>query len=829
MSAAERDPQLLLEEVVECASKISVLSDFTDKLSWGQVVQSGINAAVFNCANAMVYAATRVEGCTSLGNEYVEGVIALAQVNQNAVIASGAFTPLVHMLQEGTADVRKNTILAIANLTCSSGPPTAGISNVLVSALPPLVQLLSDVKLKDCVALAICNISCSDHSMAAVAVDLLVQLSGVPETKEAAAIIIADIICHIVTTEYKQHRLIHHTVVVGALIPLVWLLKAEANAKMLAVRAIANIANSEEHRDAVVAAGALSPLVQLLSDDATKTRQYAAGTVATICATSVARKNAAIAAGAVSPLVVLLGDDAAEVKQQAARAVANIASGVEAHVAALVSACAVDALVHLLSDGAAEVQKYAASSIKCIAYDHRDAVIAAGALKPLVQLLADGSTADVIQKQAIMTLVNIASAGISGAASVIAAGALPPLVQLLTGGLCRLQEQAVRAVLCMTYDHRVAVVAAEAVCPLVKLLNVDIGRTKEHAVRAIANIAINEEHRDAVVAAGALSPLVQLLSDDATKTRQYAAGTVATICATSVARKNAAIAAGAVSPLVVLLGDDAAEVKQQAARAVANIASGVEAHVAALVSACAVDALVHLLSDGAAEVQKYAASSIKCIAYDHRDAVIAAGALKPLVQLLADGSTADVIQKHGAAHIIQKQAIIAIVHLCTGSRAHVASVVAANALRPLVELLSAGTSRLKEHAATALNHMAVNNRDAVSAALKHIPANHRALIATESGGGAMKKQTKLGNGRIHGRGLMSPQVHTPLQKLDENDSVQLFDNSVTSFDSIRPFDGKGPTTRTNRIIRDRILEENDPILSFESTQRDSKRILFQIR
>jgi hypothetical protein len=122
-------------------------------------------------------------------------------------------------------------------------------------------------------------------------------------------------------------------------------------------------------------------------------------------------------------------------QMEAAKMIAGLADD-GAATAAIVSAGAIPPLVQLLGPGAssAEVPYYAAASLSNLAQTAELAatIAAAGAVPLLVQLLGPGSTAEV-QRNAALALCNLAQLA-DIAATIAAAGAIPPLVQLVGPG-----------------------------------------------------------------------------------------------------------------------------------------------------------------------------------------------------------------------------------------------------------------------------------------------------------------------------------------------------------------------------------------------------------
>jgi len=173
-------------------------------------------------------------------------------------------------------------------------------------------------------------------------------------------------------------------------------------------------------RDAIVAAGAVAPLVALLSNRDSRVQANSAGALAVLGSgtcwddnTQVAdfsdtlrdaqHKDAIVAAGALPGLIRLLRHGESKAQIASARALAGLATGQSDTCTSrrdvIVDSRAVASLVTLLQlQNGAEAGKAAAAAALCgLASDsvtrRKDAIVAAGAVTPLVALVSSGSEA----------------------------------------------------------------------------------------------------------------------------------------------------------------------------------------------------------------------------------------------------------------------------------------------------------------------------------------------------------------------------------------------------------------------------------------------------
>ena len=191
----------------------------------------------------------------------------------------------------------------------------------------------------------------------------------------------------------------------------------------------------EDHVDALVDAGVAEPLVDTLTSATGSVRERGAGTVAELAK---ARPQAVIDAGGVDPLVTLLTTVEDDDTRVAALG-SLVRLGGEDH-AELSDDDTVETLVAQLDDENHHIRGMAASALAMIAAEEPRAVVDAGGLDPLIDLLDD----DELQQPVVPCLDRLA-AGVPEA--VVDAGGLDPLVSLLGTDDDELCQAAGRALL----------------------------------------------------------------------------------------------------------------------------------------------------------------------------------------------------------------------------------------------------------------------------------------------------------------------------------------------------------------------------------------------
>ena len=208
-------------------------------------------------------------------------------------------------------------------------------------------------------------------------------------------------------------------------------------------------------------------------------------------------------------------------------------------------------------------------------------------------------------------------------------------------------------------DNRVRIAKAGGVRPLVKLLLHADPLLQEHGVTALLNLSICDENKATIVEAGAIRPLVQALKS----------------AASPAARENAACALLRLSQL-----DGAAA--------------------AAIGRAGAIPLLVSLLETGGPRGKKDAATALYALcsgARENRQRAVEAGAVRPLLDLMADPESGMVDK---AAYVL---------HSLVGSGEGRAAAVEEGGIPVLVEMVEVGSSRQKEIATLSLLQICEDN------------------------------------------------------------------------------------------------------------------------
>lgn len=313
-------------------------------------------------------------------------------------------------------------------------------------------------------------------------------------------------------------------------------------------------------------------------------------------------------------------------------------------------AIAIDRLVEILSnntskaDGYCELATKAMMDLALTSTNHK-AILQAGAITPLVALLS-GNGSDGLKSAAAAALKSLANHSEDTSSAIITAGAISPLVELLTIGKYsdRVNEIAAGTLhgLASSTTKRKKIGRSGAIQHLVALLQADrTDRVNTAATFAILNLAHNHTANKAtIVAAGAIHPLINLLSNGRTVQIKCAATATLTSLAYNDSNRATIGASGAIPHVVVLLSTGGGEGHgiQMSAVCLLRTLSSIHANREAVVRAGAIGPLVDMLSgdsgDDATEAATWMLNTLACYANSSRDIIASEGAIPLLVYLL---------------------------------------------------------------------------------------------------------------------------------------------------------------------------------------------------
>lgn len=283
-----------------------------------------------------------------------------------------------------------------------------------------------------------------------------------------------------------------------------------------------------------------------------------------------ANPSAIVRAGGIKLLVDMLSSGTDGGQLHAASTLATIAASKKEFILATVDAGVIGPLVGLLRKGSNKAQVYAAAAVASISQDpeHKDAMIQAGAIQPLVRLVRSDVAFDG-QVYASDAIANLSHQNHKAQSAIHAAGAIPLLLKLLESGKAQISAANALGMVMSpgpepndsppdltpaNAETQQAVAAGGAIPPLLSLLNGMNVLGQVHAASALSNIAReNEANQNQIVAAGGIPTLLELLSSRSPEAQAQGASALAQIARFNRENQGKIANAGALPQLVALL------------------------------------------------------------------------------------------------------------------------------------------------------------------------------------------------------------------------------------------------------------------------------------
>ena len=425
-------------------------------------------------------------------------------VNQIMIAEVGGVQPLVDLLRTNAASY-ENPTKALWHLATTEDHQTAIAK---AGGIAPLVELLTSPSevTSLCAAAALSSLA-RDHAenqialAKAGAISPLIELLGSesPETQEHSV----GALLHLASQDVTSRN-----AVVRRLVGV--LTQRSAAAKLKAAEALSVLAmRSDEIRKAITAANAIEPLVALLGDGR-RVREGTPQEVSALVLSDLARsgdnKAAIREAGAVGPLVAMLSSEAVSVQTHAAAALSQLAAA-GSNRAAIAEAHAIPPLVALLGLESADAQRFAAGTLWHLASsaDNKIQMVGAGIIPLLLPVLRSRQAEARENACAIFSALSRTQGGNKKA--IFHAGGIDPLVELLTDPRPVTQRHAASALWGLSegkdgiYDRQIA--EAGAIIPLVGMLRNGEEESRGFATACLLCICKDRSARPAVLDAGA--------------------------------------------------------------------------------------------------------------------------------------------------------------------------------------------------------------------------------------------------------------------------------------------------------------------------------------
>jgi vacuolar protein 8 len=629
----------------------------------------------------------------------------------SSIAAAGGIGPLVVMLSSGSLMGKERAAGALWHLSVA---PANRMAIAKAGGIPPLVQLFDDGTLQASIygSEALNRLAKNNPDNQTQIAKKLVSLLSYknPGAQQRAA----HILWELATSDPGAPVIIVNA---GAISPLVMLVSCgKTECKKEAAGALSTLAFNNPSNQLAIATGC----VALLGCGSAEAQEHV--TLLLLSLASDADNRKAIAkAGAVARLVAQLrgedkemGEHCTKPQELAAAALSYLSSDSDDNVKAIRDAGGIECLAKMLSSDAPEGQAHAAAVLSDMTRVYRDEVVQQGCIEVLVGLLSGGINSD-IKAEAAGALWSVSAGGPVTQNLVADAGAIPPLVQLLEDPAMRTRRKAAAALTSLAVSstkNQNTIAHSGSLALLVKLLDEQYsGDVQLYAAGALAELArCNPKNQQAIAKLGCIPKLVKLLvSTSSVHVLEEAAGTLWCLAANHYNNQVAIAEADGIAPLVALLGRSGPRVQEMAVGALAALALNNEKNKVAIAVL-----LVGLLSPHDKEASSKAARAISRLARAHptnQEAISSAGGIPVLVSLL------DANPKRKVEAAVQKEFAAALWSMAYDNVTNQAAIAQAGGIPPLIGMLSSNPE-VHGDAAGALHALAAD------------PAN-RKLIASK--------------------------------------------------------------------------------------------------
>ena len=501
----------------------------------------------------------------------------------------------------------------------------------------------------------------------------------------------------------------------GPISDLICLLKDGTDeAKRYALWSLSLSINEQNHKT-ILEEEAVKPLVAFLVAPAPIVRQQAAAAVAKIAAAAVSMKNNKAVLeiakkGAIRPLIHIVSGggessvDLLEVIDEPAGSTSTTPGQIrrdnrESNIEPGSEAGDASTTVELSSEAAPAASPALAPAPEIVEI----AAATTGSRSSEPSDLDDGTEA---RKCAANALAELASLS-KNSTAIVAAGGIRPLVQLLIEGDDEGKQCASAALARLATGNRQTaadIAAAGAMFPSSIFCEVLAATRRSRRLRGPSCLERQQQSRGHHRCWG-IGPLVTLLGSSNERSRQHAKGVLVRL---SIESANRAII---IKELVGMLVDSEASAQEQAAAALANLASETAENRVSIVDAGGISPLLKLLENGSPLAKENSMAAIAKLAYNSETIqrnIAAAGGIPLLAGALAASSNAKELIANWKLFSLAAEAMS---QLALGNRENQIEILKEGAVGPLVAMLGAPIAELQANAAECLGNLSYGNFD----------------------------------------------------------------------------------------------------------------------
>ena len=467
--------------------------------------------------------------------------LSIDAANQSTVLEEGGAGRLVHLLQHAKALHRTQAAAALARLASGNTAAQTAISQC--GGIAPLIAIVDPSSHESMPARVFAASALAELSQIPASRDAIVDARGVPcivalltvdgEGEDTGERYAASALSHIAGGKPGTSMPIADA---GAISPLVKLLTGQKGelAQQEAAGALYALADETANRIAITDAGGIGPLVLLLGSTNARAREHAEGALVRL-SLEIANRELII-----KKLVSMLYDKGSGGEEQAAAALANLASDSADNRNSIVDAGGIPPLLSLLEMASPKAKENAISAISQLAHHKqiRSAIAKAGGIPMLANALAATSS----------------SGGGGGAGGAGGAGKDATNSASAANALSSLSAFAIAQLSRGHRSNQLALAEAGAIPPLVAMLGSPSSEMQANAANALAALSRhNADNQHAVARTGAIAPLCSLVREGAPNVKEQSAAAIWSLAADNAPNKATVAKLGGIEPLIGLL------------------------------------------------------------------------------------------------------------------------------------------------------------------------------------------------------------------------------------------------------------------------------------
>jgi len=636
----------------------------------------------------------------------VQALSALSQLSANpqqagAIVENGCVTPILELLDHPSPELKSYAAITFANFCSSGAIPQSQLEHP--SVLPHLVHILSSSNsiAKGPAAGALASMANQPHLRMKIyelggLPGLLDLLSSSSDTSYHAVQAVAQF-----AADERYRATLGELDGLGALPPL--LASQLPHVAQCALSAIANVSFVPAAVAQLASAGATAHLGQMLFGASATDSAMVLTALTNILIDTPSASDSLLQVGGHMALVTALSSPAADTQSQAAMAIGHMCHHPSA-LQAMLMADTVPQLAQMLHSSHPSVRLQAVYALGVLAAEDdgaASAITLAGAVAPLTTLLLSSSSVE-IKKHLTLTLAHAVRGDWRAVFNV---GGFQALLEVLAVGAAAVQQDvssSIGELLEDTHQRRALLADMNSLSSVVSLLSSSNMVTQQNAAKALAALAQEEAAREVLYRLGTLSHVIRSISAANARREGAGGGTDAAEDASRVSmlRVVAAFAADprytnmlriTIQPLVALLASSDADAVHHAALAITSLSRS-EPNRDALRDAGALCRMFELLLHVDSTVQEAAVQCIANLGVEATAAVtfLRAGWHLPLISLLSS----DCYETNAAA-----AAVLGNLACSSDFRA---ALIADGALQPILQLLHAPSLPARTAAVRAL-------------------------------------------------------------------------------------------------------------------------------